>query len=51
MFVGHIVSPVIELLSDHPSMSSLTHEMYIPQCERGVLEVPHQLEIRQFRSI
>jgi len=51
VFVGHIVPPSIGPLLDHPLMSSLTYEMYIPQREGGVLEVSNRLKIGQFHSI
>jgi len=45
-FFGHIVP-----LAIGPPISSPMHKMYIPWHEKGVLEVPHRLEIRQFHSI
>ena len=40
IFVRHIVPLAIGPLSDHPLISSLTLEMYIPRREGGVLEIP-----------
>jgi len=33
MFVWYIILPAVKLLSNHPLMSSPTHQMYIPRRE------------------